>query len=163
MNSIQFIKLLFAVLALSLIAFVAINIDRKFTIHIIEYLEAISLYILGITGTAVFFLLKHMDGISSSTTAIKNSENKRQVDKLQKLYQTLNQEGISNILLSITLFILAKIIGLPETSIEINKITMIFISIKFSCFVIIIYSAYDQIRALHTVMNYRRIIETNKK
>lgn len=163
MNSIQFVKLLFAALALSLIAFVAITIDRKFTIHIIEYLEAISIYILGITGTSVFFLLKHMDGISSSTTSLKNQENKPKIDKLQKLFQTLNQEGISNIILSITLFICAKLIGLPDASIEINNITMLFISIKFSCFIIIIYTAYDQIRALHTVMNYRRIIETNKK
>ena len=162
MTSIQFVKLALLVLVFTLLAFVGITVDKELSIPPIAYLDVTLPYILGITATAVFFLLKHMDGISTSTTSIKNSNNKKKVHKLQQSYQHLTQESISNIILSLSLFLLAKIVEIPDVGIELNKLQTIFISLKFSCFGTMLYIAFDQIRSLQTVMQYRRIIEVNK-
>ena len=162
MTSIQFVKLILLVLLFTLLAFVGITVDKELSIPSIAYLDVTLPYILGITATAVFFLLKHMDGISTSTTSIKNSNNKKKVHKLQQSYQHLTQESISNIILSLSLFILAKTVKIPDIDIELNKLQTIFISLKFSCFGTMLYIAFDQIRSLQTVMQYRRIIEVNK-
>ncbi len=162
MTSIQFIKLALLILAFTLLAFVGVTVDKSLSIPLIAYLDVTLPYILGITATAVFFLLKHMDGISTCTTSIKDSNNKKKVHKLQLSYQHLTQESISNIILSLSLFVLAKAVKTPDMDIDLNKLQTLLISLKFSCFGTMLYVAFDQIRSLQTVMQYRRIIETNK-
>lgn len=163
MTSFQFVKLLILVLVLSLAAFGAIVANKTLFVPPIEYLDATSPYILGFTGTAVFFLLKHMDAISTSTSSIKNGNNEHKINKLQESYQYLNQEGISNIILSLTLFIMAKLVKIPNLEVELSRFQLTVISLKFSCLGTMLYIAYDQIRSLHTVMQYRKTIEVNKK
>lgn len=94
---------------------------------------------------------------------MKNVNNEKKVNKIQRSYQNLNQEGISNIILSLSLFILAKLVKIPDSNLELNKFQMTVVSLKFSCLGTMLYIAFDQIYSLRTVMQYRRIIEENKK
>ena len=163
MTSIQFFKLFILVLSLALFAFFGITIDAELSIQTILLLDTATPYIFAITATTVFFILKHMDGISTSTSSIKNSKNVKKVNKLQQSYQHLNQESIANIILSLSLFVLTKIVKSPNINIELSQLQVAAISLKFSCFGTMLYIAFDQIRSLQTVMQYRRILETNKK
>ena len=104
-----------------------------------------------------------MDAISTSTSSIKNVNNEQKINKLQESYQYLNQEGISNVILSLTLFVLAKLVKIPIIEVELSRFQLALISLKFSCLCTMLYVAYDQIRSLHTVMQYRKTIEVNKK
>lgn len=162
MNSRQFIKLLILISILSLIAFWAISVNKTLFIPPIDYLDVTAPYILAFTITAVFFLLKHMDAISTSTSSIKNDYNKEKINKLQVSYEHLSQEGISNAILSLSLFILSKLVKIPNLDIELSQYQLAVISFKFSCLSAMLYIAFDQIHSLHTVMQYRRIIEVNK-
>jgi L-cystine uptake protein TcyP (sodium:dicarboxylate symporter family) len=163
MNKIQFIKLILLVLVFTMIAYAGIFIEKNLSIQTIMLLDTSTPYIFGITATAAFYILKHMDGIATSTSAIKNSKNKEKIKKLQQSYQHLSQEAISNIILSLALFVLAKTVKSPNIDLELSQLQVGVVSLKFSCFGTMLYIAFDQIRSLHTVMQYRRIIEVNKK
>lgn len=163
MNSIQFIKLGILILAFTLFAFVSISLQKEIAVQTIMLIETTIPYVLGITVTSVFFVLKHMDGISTATSSFRDSKKQEKINKIQKSYQSLNQESISNVILSLALFILGEIIKLPKIDIEFGQFQAIVISLKFSFFGAMLYVAFDQICSLHTVMKYRSIIEVNKK
>jgi hypothetical protein len=163
MTKIQFLKLFILLASLFLVAFCAINANKTLFIPPIEYLETTSPYIFGSTATAVYFLLKHMDAISTSTSSIKNKINEHKINKIQESYQHLNQEGVSNVILSLSLFVVAQLLKVPEIEVELSRFQLAVIALKFSCLGTMLYVAFDQILSLHTVMQYRKTIEINKK
>jgi len=163
MNSIQLIKLGILILALTLFAFVGIYLQKEISIQIIMLLDTTVPCIFGITVTAVLFILKHMDSISTATSSLRDSKNHDKVSKTHQSYQVLNEEAVSNIILSLALFILGKILKLPKIDIELNQLQIIVISLKFSCFGSMLYIAFDQIYSLRTIMKFRSTIEINKK
>ncbi|MHB8136666.1 MAG: hypothetical protein ACYDH1_20835 [Anaerolineaceae bacterium] len=163
MTSIQFIKLLILYSVLSLSSFVAIIINKSFIVQSTEYLDVISPYIFGFTATTVFFLLKFMDSISTSMSSVKNEGNDNKINKVQNSFLNLNQEGIANVILSLSLFILAKLIKLQNLEVELSGFQVTVLCLKFSCLATMLYVVFDQIGSLHTAMQYRRIIEENKK
>lgn len=121
MTSIQFFKLLILFSVSSLFAFVGISTNKSHLIPPIEYLDAISPYIFGFTATTVFFLLKYMDSISTSTSLVKTEQNKTKVRNVQKSFLKLNQESIANVILSLSLFIIAKLVKIPDLKVELSS------------------------------------------
>lgn len=103
-----------------------------------------------------------MDSISTSMSAVKNGRNDNKINKVQKSFLNLNQEGIANVILSLSLFILAKLIKIPNLEGELSSFQVTVLCLKFSCLVTMLYIVFDQICSLHTAMQYRRIIEEKK-
>lgn len=104
-----------------------------------------------------------MDSISTSMSSVKNEGNDNKINKVQNSFLNLNQEGIANVILSLSLFILAKLIKLQNLEVELSGFQVTVLCLKFSCLATMLYVVFDQIGSLHTAMQYRRIIEENKK
>lgn len=163
MNSRQFIKLLSFITFFSFIAYLGELLWQDNVISIINGILLSAPYLLAATTTIVIFLVKYTDSIATSLSEFIDEKRRKNIIAAQKSFSDLSKESISNIILCLVLFILLKAVNLNIFTENLEKYLKLIYSLKFSFIMTMIYITINQIIALHTVMNYRKLIEINKE
>lgn len=163
MNKTQFLKLLLFMIATSLGYYVALELNDELFISILSAISTSPPYIIAFNTAITLYLLKYTDAVSTSVSSAITETNSPKINKFQKSIKNLNQEAILNMLLTIIIFVLLKIVESAYFELDKDFVFQFVMAVRFSLIALLFIVAIIQGRALFLAMNYRHVIETKNK
>ncbi len=161
MNRKQFIKLIILVSITFLFSLIVAIKTQQIAINIVNSLSAILPLVFGFSLAIVIYLITLSDSISSKIQSISIDQESTKIKLAVSALKSLNQEGLSNLILLFVLLLIVLISGDYSNYSSLTSLQLIIFSTKSSSILLMVYVTLQQVIALHTAMEFREILESH--